>query len=207
MRVTRLRLQRFRGFETLTLTPTTHVLVVGEPRAGRSDLIAALSRVLDHRSTRREADPLDVHRPSGATPVPAALVTTSPDEAGNQSKLTGADVTRSTSSGEVPHDAAHQPETNSPTRLLTEVEVTLVDLDPATKQHFGSYLEGIDLATGQVIEPGDDGLPGDAERGLRLCYRLDYDEIVGETSHWVDYPAVSHPETRDFTALPAPMWM
>ena len=40
-----------------------HVVVVGEPRAGRSDLVAALRSVLDPKSTLGRVNPLDIHRP------------------------------------------------------------------------------------------------------------------------------------------------
>ena len=40
MRISRLRLQDFRGWSHLDLCPRTHVLLAGVPRAGRSDVIA-----------------------------------------------------------------------------------------------------------------------------------------------------------------------
>jgi putative ATP-dependent endonuclease of the OLD family len=55
-------LQRFRGFADATLFPRDHVTLVGEPRAGRSDIITGLRRVLDPRSTAARVNPVDVHR-------------------------------------------------------------------------------------------------------------------------------------------------
>lgn len=69
MKVARLRMQRFRGFEAAEITAPGHVAIVGEPRAGRSDLVAALRRVLDPRSTSARVNPLDIHR---AATSPAA---------------------------------------------------------------------------------------------------------------------------------------
>jgi putative ATP-dependent endonuclease of OLD family len=63
MRIARLEIKRFRGFELFELIPRDHVVVVGEPRAGRSDLIAALRRVLDSRSTMSRPSEWDVFRP------------------------------------------------------------------------------------------------------------------------------------------------
>jgi putative ATP-dependent endonuclease of OLD family len=54
MKVARLRLQRFRGFENMVIVPAGHAVLVGEPRAGRSDTIRALRRVLNPRSTAVE---------------------------------------------------------------------------------------------------------------------------------------------------------
>lgn len=63
MFVSRVRVQRFRGFEAAELRLDGHVAVVGEPRAGRSDLLLALRRVLHPRSTNARLDPLDIHQP------------------------------------------------------------------------------------------------------------------------------------------------
>jgi hypothetical protein len=52
MRVARVEIDRFGGFESFKLIPRANVLVVGEPRAGRSDLVAALRRVLDPHTVR-----------------------------------------------------------------------------------------------------------------------------------------------------------
>lgn len=52
MVIRRLEIRRFRGFEHAVIVPTGHALVVGEPRAGRSDVIEALRRVLSVDSTR-----------------------------------------------------------------------------------------------------------------------------------------------------------
>lgn len=64
MFVSRVRVQRFRGFEAAELRLDGHVAVVGEPRAGRSDLLLALRRVLHPRSTNARLDPLDIHQPA-----------------------------------------------------------------------------------------------------------------------------------------------
>ena len=60
MQVRRLDIRHFRGFEAVTIRPGGHVLLAGEPRAGRSDVIEALSRVLDPDATRAQlTDDLD----------------------------------------------------------------------------------------------------------------------------------------------------
>jgi predicted ATP-dependent endonuclease of OLD family len=63
MIVRRLEIRRFRGFESLTLTPQGHVALVGEPRAGQSDVIESLRRALLPDSTRIPlADDIDFYR-------------------------------------------------------------------------------------------------------------------------------------------------
>jgi hypothetical protein len=63
MRIARLEITRFRGFDSFVLIPRDHVVIVGEPRAGRSDLIAALRRVLEPRNILSRPSEWDVFRP------------------------------------------------------------------------------------------------------------------------------------------------
>jgi len=70
MRIARIEITRFRGFESFVLVPREHVVVVGEPRAGRSDLIAALRKVLEPRSTMSRPSEWDVFRPLPVPPPP-----------------------------------------------------------------------------------------------------------------------------------------
>lgn len=67
MRVARIRLQRFRGFDAADIAAPGHLAIVGEPRSGRSDLIGALRRVLDPHSTSGRVNPLDIHRSSSSS--------------------------------------------------------------------------------------------------------------------------------------------
>lgn len=52
MQIFEVSLRRFRGFEHLTVQPIDHVALIGEPRAGRSDLIEGLRRVLTSDGVR-----------------------------------------------------------------------------------------------------------------------------------------------------------
>jgi putative ATP-dependent endonuclease of OLD family len=62
MRVVQVDYRRFRGFEELQIKPRGHVLLVGEPRAGRSDVLEGLARVLGSGTGRVEdPDELDFH--------------------------------------------------------------------------------------------------------------------------------------------------
>ena len=67
MYVARVGLHRFRGYADQVIMPARHAVVVGEPRAGRSDLIMGLRRALDPRSWSRTPDLSDLHR-SAAEP-------------------------------------------------------------------------------------------------------------------------------------------
>ncbi|HEY0166605.1 MAG TPA: TOPRIM nucleotidyl transferase/hydrolase domain-containing protein [Jatrophihabitans sp.] len=62
MRISHLRLANFRGWAELDLTPGTHVLLAGVPRAGRSDILIALTRLLDPAYNRVQPSEADVRR-------------------------------------------------------------------------------------------------------------------------------------------------
>ena len=63
MRVYMLEIRKFRGFDLAQILPAGHVLLCGEPGAGRSDVIEALDRVLSPDSTRtRLPSDLDFYR-------------------------------------------------------------------------------------------------------------------------------------------------
>ena len=70
MYIKELHVQRFRGFSDLQVRPKGHVVVMGEPAAGRSDLIEALARVLDTDSSRtRITTELDFHNQDTSLPI------------------------------------------------------------------------------------------------------------------------------------------
>ncbi len=149
MRVAKIRIERFRGFENASFVMPTDVVIAGEPQAGRSDLVEALRRVLDPRSTRLRVNPLDIYRPVGGA------------------------------SGE----------------LLTEVEVTLLDLGEQLETLLSDSLEAFDSVT---AEPAGTKGAGGAVLGVRLCYRIRYDLESDIGDHWVDFPARSDSATNSF---------
>ena len=63
MKVYRLNIRGFRGFETLEISPSEHVMLAGEPRAGRRTVTNKMTRCLDPHTTRRtvDVDPWDFH--------------------------------------------------------------------------------------------------------------------------------------------------
>src|SRR5215470_17251200 len=118
MRVVALHIAGFRGWTDVTLKPAGHMLVVGEPRAGRSDLIDALRRVLDPDLTRNPPDEFDAFQPDLAAPADQDVPF--PDHGHKESTagVDGEEVTRS-----------------------ALVEVTLGDLGDDLEQHFYRRLE------------------------------------------------------------------
>jgi hypothetical protein len=62
VRISRVRLHDFRGWADLDLRPRTHMLLAGVPRAGRSDIIVALTRLLDPAFIRVQPTLADVRQ-------------------------------------------------------------------------------------------------------------------------------------------------
>lgn len=81
MRVLRLEMKRFRGFEDVSIVPRGNVMLVGEPGAGRSDTITALARILHPNSTRSVVDIFDLFEQgaAGDAEVTAVLGSLGPD--------------------------------------------------------------------------------------------------------------------------------
>lgn len=173
MRVVELHIAGFRGWTDLTLKPAGHTLVVGEPRAGRSDLIDALRRVLDPDLTRNPPDEFDAFQPGLAAPASQDARFSDPC---HKDGAAGADEEEASRSA--------------------LVEVTLGDLGDDLEQHFYRRLELWDRAAGNLVT---ESVPGevDAKRHalvLRLCYRLRWNPDEGTGEHWVDYPKTSRPD-------------
>ena len=61
MRVSELKIEGFRGFDSMEIRPRGHVALVGEPRAGRSAVVSALERVLHPDGTRWQVREWDFH--------------------------------------------------------------------------------------------------------------------------------------------------
>ncbi|MEJ2862151.1 TOPRIM nucleotidyl transferase/hydrolase domain-containing protein [Actinomycetospora flava] len=179
MLIRQLRICSFRGWRDLKLQPGPHALVVGVPRAGRSDLVEAIRRVLDPSSTRTPPDEFDYHRPTG-------------DAVGNPP----ADY----DAGDVDPDESDALSDEEPVVHRAEVEVVLASLGEALEQHFWRRLELWDRTEDVlVVESTAEQLTDDRhELVLRLCYRLRWNSEEGIGEHWVDYPKNSDPDDESY---------
>jgi putative ATP-dependent endonuclease of OLD family len=149
MHVVRVRLYRFRGYAEQVITSARHAVVVGEPRAGRSDLITGLRRALDPRSWSRTPDLADLYRPvSEQKDAPDAE---------------------------------------------TVVEVTLLGLGAELEQDLDDRLELIDPATGL---PAAEERAADGVLGVRVRYRIYFDEVLADYDHTWEYTATGTPVPR-----------
>lgn len=150
MHVARVRMHRFRGYAEQVVMPAQHAVVVGEPRAGRSDLITGLRRALDPRSWSRTPDPADLHR------LAPGMEEEAPDEE-------------------------------------TVVEVTLLGLGADLEQDLNDRLELIDSTTGL---PAAEEQATDGELGVRMRYRIYFDEVPADYSHAWEYARTGTPIPR-----------
>lgn len=148
MNIARVRLHRFRGYAEQVIMPARHAVVVGEPRAGRSDLIMGLRRALDPRSWSRTPDLSDLYRRGE----------------------------------EQEGDTAE-----------TVVEVTLLGLGGDLEEDLDDRLELIDPATGL---PAAEEQAGGGMLGVRVLYRIYFDEVLADYDHRWEYAATGAPVPR-----------
>jgi putative ATP-dependent endonuclease of OLD family len=171
------------------------VLLAGVPRAGRSDIILALTRLLDPASIRSQPLLADIRQQRSA-PETADGDAPTVDRNGNEEAAPGTDdderAVHEDSRGVV--DAAVAP------AECAEVEVTLVDLDAELEQLCEGFLEPLD-GDGQVDESGD--AAPDAALGVRMAYRVSYDAATDVVSSVMFFPVRSNPTTEQYARVPA----
>lgn len=170
----------------MDLKPSGNVIIIGEPRAGRTDLIAALTRVLDPRSTRMSPSLGDIHQ---------RLETEAP----------GAGFADPGSVPEVP-PGADASDGGARTRMsieraaFAEVELTLLELGGDIEQEVLGVLEPV-TADGEVDISGQ--AAPTASLGLRLTYRVAYDAAADALTHVLYFPALSNPVSQQFARVPS----
>jgi hypothetical protein len=182
VRVSRLVINSFRGWQHLELRSDGHVVLVGVPRAGRSDILAALSRVLLPESTRTNPVLADLWQSIAL--LAARPVIDEPESTG----LPGGEQNL----------PAPTPAPEAST--FADIEVTLIDLDPEHEQLFEGFLEpaGVD---GCAV-PEDQAEPA-APWCVRLAYRLTHDADAETLEQVVYFPLASNPDVGTFSRVPA----
>ncbi len=189
MRISRLRLQDFRGWSHLDLRPRTHVLLAGVPRAGRSDVTAALGRLLDPAAIRLHPVLTDIRQ---RRQVPA----TTPTDADS----TAVPAPDTSAAGDADGDAVADAGCVEPAPAdYAEAEVTLVDLDPELEQLCDGFLEPLD-PDGQVDVSGS--AAPDGRLGVRLSYRVRYDPDADALDHVLFFPVRSNPANGKYARVP-----
>lgn len=194
MRISRLRVHNFRGWADLDLRPAGHVLLAGVPRAGRSDIVLALTRLLDPASIRLQPVLADIRQQRSAL-VPATGDGPSGDGGGSDAMTDANDV----ESADLGADADVVDSGVAPAEHA-EIEVTLIELDAELEQMCAGFLEPLD-GDGQVDE-AQNAAP-DAALGVRLAYRVSYEPDSDVLSSVVFFPVRSSPTTEQYARVPA----
>lgn len=169
------------------------MVVAGVPRSGRSDVIAALTRLLDPAYIRVQPSLADIRRHRGgastraddASTVDGSAAPTPPED----------QPANATTGGPAGGAAADEP-VLAP---YAEVEVTLADLDAELEQLCDGSVEPLDVDD-QIDDSGNAAF--DAKLGVRLCYRVTYDPIADSLEHVVYYPARSDPAAGQYARVP-----
>jgi putative ATP-dependent endonuclease of the OLD family len=145
VRISRLRLHDFRGWADLDLRPRTHMLLAGVPRAGRSDIIVALTRLLDPAFIRVQPTLADVRQQRASAATGDDEDATTIDNGDADDKGTGDADDKDNGATTAPDDdaptakaeievAADSQGNGYTVAAYGEVEVTLVELDPELEQ-------------------------------------------------------------------------
>ncbi|MER5519890.1 hypothetical protein [Streptomyces sp. NPDC002763] len=202
-------IEGFRGWGHLDVRPGSHVLVAGVPRAGRTDLITALARVLDPDAARGAALS-DLHQ----RPVIPDAADSAPAEAGDDVaegqaeavvEAPAADVVGTDNAAEEDASGDNGAAPQAPSAVLqrveaAQVEVTLTDFDPDVQQLLDGVLEPLE-DSGCASEDPD--ASADAPLCARLAYRLSYDEEAETLESVVYFPARSNPALGQYSRVPA----
>jgi putative ATP-dependent endonuclease of OLD family len=191
VRVSRLLLHDFRGWRHLDLRPTSHVLLAGVPRAGRSDIVAALVRVLDPDSIRVQPAIGDIRQQVGDEGAGGA------DDA--EVGPLDDDPEPNESDSESAIDLRSRVSNRSCRADFAEVEVTLIDLDPELEQLCDGCLEPQDQE-GQASDEIDAD-PG-AALCVRIAYRVSYDALTDSLDQSVYFPVRSNPAAAQYQRVP-----
>lgn len=169
------------------------MLLAGVPRAGRSDIIVTLTRLLDPAFIRVQPRLADVRQQRTAEGTGDGEGDTTNDNSDADDNHDGP----TTASDDTPtakdatEVAADSDGDGYTVAAYGEVEVTLVDLDPELEQLCDGFLEPLD-GDGQVDETGN--AAPDAPLGVRLGYRVSYDPTTDSLEHVVFFPVRSaHP--------------
>ena len=191
VRISRLQATNFRGWSQVDLHVQGDVVVVGEPRAGRTDLVAALTRVLDPASSRRTPSATDIYQRLQSTNT--AVTTTA--SGGHPSVI---ELIDELISEQV--DDTDPSETTAVVRApFAEVELTLVDLGTEIEQEIPGIAEP--LTEQQIVDDSGNANPT-APLGVRLTYRVTYDPTTDALGHVLYFPAVSNPSSAHFVRVP-----
>ena len=170
MRLTRLKIDNFRGIRTADILLPSHAVLIGDNNVGKTTLLEAIDLALGPDRLNRNP-PIEEHDfyqgkyglPGGATPGDTADPAEPPPDA-----MGGSDDSDSD---------AQTHEQDDPDAPKIEIEVTIADLTEEQQGRFGDYVEFWDTTTDTFYDqPRPAGVDADTiTEALRVTFRGWYD--------------------------------
>ena len=170
MRLTRLKIDNFRGIRTADILLPSHAVLIGDNNVGKTTLLEAIDLALGPDRLNRNP-PIEEHDfyqgkyglPGGATPGDTADPAEPPPDAMGDSDDSDSD--------------AQTHEQDDPDAPKIEIEVTIADLTEEQQGRFGDYVEFWDTTTDTFYDqPRPAGVDADTiTEALRVTFRGWYD--------------------------------
>ena len=182
MRLTRLKIDNFRGIRTANTLLPSHAVLIGDNNVGKTTLLEAIDLALGPDRLNR-SPPIEEHDfyqgkyglPGGATPGDTADPAEPPPDAMGGSDDSDSDADAQTH------------EQDDPDAPKIEIEVTIADLTEEQKGRFGDYVEFWDTTTDTFYDqPSPAGVDADTiTEALRVTfcgwYDAEEDDFEGRT--------------------------
>ena len=190
MKISRLKIQNFRGIKCADLLLPDHVVLIGDNNTGKSTVLEAIDLVLGPDRLSRRA-PVDEHDFYQGRYLPDAVVERSAGAAGSETAEDGTAEAdddegepKSEAEGGLPQGARTEHAEDLP---QIRVEATITDLSSEQRAHFKDYIEWWNTADSEFYTSAS--VPGvDAEaivEALRVMfigkYMVEEDDFEGHT--------------------------
>lgn len=170
MRVSRIRIENFRGVKSAELLLPSHGVLIGDNNTGKTTVLEALDLALGPDRLNRKP-PVDEHDFFRGTYIPVADSEPAEGVPGDEAEA----------------DAPDEESTAESNAPKIEIEVTVVDLTDEQKAVFGDYTEFWDATTNTFYdEPNPEGVDADnVTEALRITfhgwYDAEEDDFEGKT--------------------------
>ena len=150
MKISRLKISRFRGIGSADLLFPDHVVLIGDNNTGKSTVLEAIDLVLgpDRLSRRSPIDEHDFHQGRYLPGSSAEEAAASEPAKGGAAETDddGGEETETDAEGEPPQDTETGEEEDPP---QIRVEATITDLSSEQRAHFKDYIEWWNTADGE----------------------------------------------------------
>lgn len=155
MKISRLKIENFRGISTAELFFPDHGVLIGDNNTGKSTILEAINLAMgpDRLNRRPPIDEHDFYKGAYMPVAPSEPAITLP--------------------GVEPADTPEE----DPEAPTIKIEVVVTDLNDEQIAHFNEYLEPWNTSTSQSVQPGDIDMvdEADTEPAIRVLFEGKYD--------------------------------